>query len=336
MRWVREVVLLPALLAHMRALPSLDQAKPQHAQWFANDVLRVATSQTASCRTSVPLAGVDIKTPGDTPLEWENFTIRRLSGAEQYDHFEEVGNGLLGATLNAPPLVVLECIEEYPRNEQMPLTLPRRVRNMMAALQLYGFDLAGHVAKIEGVPQWLSFGAGRPPLGLPGMPPSWRVLTPEVFAGVVATAALMEKRSIDKPKSTHDLALHRFCSGVARTDDTDAVLDFTIALESLLLPLQANARHNELSYRFRLHGAYYLTDQASERQDMSDRLNALYTMRSRLVHGGKYPTADQIRETRKSARELAQRGLMQAVHGGFPTDKDFIRMVLGAPEEGSE
>ncbi|WP_455354649.1 hypothetical protein [Streptomyces sp. SYSU K217416] len=330
-RWVREVVLLPALLEHMQALPQVDQAEPQHAKWFANEVVQVATTETASYRASVPLSGVDIQTPDGAPIQWENVIIRHLSDLEQGGHFDEVGTrpSSLMALLNAPPLVVLECIEEYPRNEQMPLTLPRRVRSMMAALQLYGFELAGHSARIEGVPKWLSFGAGLPSLGLPGTPQSWKVLTPEVFTGVAATAMCLERWNIDQPKSTHDLTLHRFCSGVARTNDTDAVLDFTIALESLLLPYDANARHSELSYRFRLHGAYYLTDQAGERQEMSKKLNSLYTMRSRLVHGGKYPTPEEISTTRKAARELAQRGLMQAVHGGFPTAEDFTRMALG-------
>ncbi|MFE2704531.1 MULTISPECIES: hypothetical protein [Streptomyces] len=337
-RWVREVVLLPALLEHMQALPQVDQAEPQHAKWFSNEVVRVATTETASYRVSVPLSGIDIQTLDGAPLQWENVTIRYLSDLEQGDHFDEVGTrpSSLMALFNAPPLVVLECIEKYPRNEQMPLTLPRRVRSMMAALQLYGFELAGHSAKIESVPKWLSFGAGLPHLGLPGAPPNWRVLTPEAFVGVAATARCLERWNIDQPKSTHDLALHRFCSGVARTNDTDAVLDFTIALESLLLPYDANARHSELSYRFRLHGAYYLTDEPSQRQEMSKTLNALYTMRSRLVHGGKYPTAEEIRATRQSARELAQRGLMQAVHGGFPTANSFTRMALGLDGDADE
>jgi hypothetical protein len=330
-RWVREVVLLRALLAHMQALPRLDEARPQDAEWFANEVVRVATTETASYRASVPLAGVDIQIPDDAPLQWENVTIRLLSEVEQGDHLDEVGarSHSLLALFNAPPLVVLECNEEFPRNEQMPATLPRRVRSIMAALQLYGFELAGHSARVEMVPKWFSFAAGLPPLGLPGTPSSWRVLTPEVFTAVAATAQCLERWNIDQPKSTHDLALHRFCSGVARTNDTDAVLDFTIALESLLLPYDANARHSELSYRFRLHGAYYLTDGPSERQAMSKALNGLYTMRSRLVHGGKYPTPEEIRTTRKAARELTQRGLMQAVHGGFPTAETFTRMALG-------
>ncbi|MFM9570406.1 hypothetical protein ACKI1I_11640 [Streptomyces turgidiscabies] len=241
-RWAREVVLLPALLEHMQALPRLDQAEPQHAKWFANEVVRVATTEAASYRVSVPLAGIDIQTSGDAPLEWEDVTIRRLSAAEQGDHMEEWGTRSLMVLLHAPPLVVLEYDAEHPRNEQMPIALPRRVRSIMAALQLYGFELAGHSARVEGVPKWFSMGAGLPPLGLPGTPPSWRVLTPEVFTGVTATARCLDRWNIDQPKSTHDLALHRFCSGVARTNDTDAVLDFTIALESLLLPYDANAR----------------------------------------------------------------------------------------------
>ncbi|MEU0941393.1 hypothetical protein ABZ379_01155 [Streptomyces canus] len=88
----------------------------------------MATTAIASYRISVPLSGVDIQAPDGTPLEWENVTVRRLSEVEQGDHFEQTGASSLMALLNAPPLVVLECNEEYRRNEQMPLALPRRVR----------------------------------------------------------------------------------------------------------------------------------------------------------------------------------------------------------------
>jgi hypothetical protein len=41
-------------------------------------------------------------------------------------------------------------------------------------------------------------------------------------------------------------------------------------------------------------------------------------MRSRLVHGGKYPSLDEIKTARDDAQELARRGLLRAVQQGFP------------------
>jgi hypothetical protein len=70
-----------------------------------------------------------------------------------------------------------------------------------------------------------------------------------------------------RPSPPKDLTLHRFFAGVARKGVTDfhpggadrnaadAVLDFTIALEALLLPYDEKARHGDLGYRFRVHGA---------------------------------------------------------------------------------
>ncbi|MGH3607200.1 MAG: hypothetical protein ACRDRD_03820, partial [Pseudonocardiaceae bacterium] len=110
------------------------------------------------------------------------------------------------------------------------------------------------------------------------------------------------------------------------------MLDFTIALEALLLPYDTDARRGDLSYRFRMHGARYLGNDATDRHGMFKRLRDVYDMRSLLVHGGKYPVGDEIREARESARELARIGLLRAVHEGFPTVDMFKQMVLGTDD----
>jgi hypothetical protein len=107
------------------------------------------------------------------------------------------------------------------------------------------------------------------------------------------------------------------------------VLDFTIALEALLLPYDEKARHGDLGYRFRMHGAHFLADETAQRAGLARKLGGIYEVRSRLVHGGKYPSLDEIQTTRGDARELARRGLLRAVHDGFPTAGAFNQMVLG-------
>jgi hypothetical protein len=52
-------------------------------------------------------------------------------------------------------------------------------------------------------------------------------------------------------------------------------------------------------------------------------------MRSRLVHGGKYPSLEEIKTVRDDARELARRGLLRGVQQGFPTAATFNQMILG-------
>lgn len=137
--------------------------------------------------------------------------------------------------------------------------------------------------------------------------------------------------------TTDDLALHRFFAGEARRGTTDllpgladrnaadAILDFTIALEALLLPYDGNARHGDLGYRFRIHGAHFIADSIPERQTTARQLSTIYSMRSRLVHGGRYPTSEEI----KSARDLARRGLLRAVNDSFPDAETFNRRTLG-------
>lgn len=94
---------------------------------------------------------------------------------------------------------------------------------------------------------------------------SWSKLSPVGFKKIQETAARLGGYHIDAPSSERDLALHRFYSGAARTDAADAVLDFVIALESLLLPYDENARLGDLGYRFRMHGAHYLARKRSQR-----------------------------------------------------------------------
>ena len=100
-------------------------------------------------------------------------------------------------------------------------------------------------------------------------------------------------------------------------------------VEALPLPYDEKARHGDLGYRFRMHGAHYLADDPAQRAALARKLRGIYEMRSRLVHGGKYPSLDEIQTTRSDARDLARRGLLRAVHEGFPTAGAFNRMVLG-------
>jgi hypothetical protein len=167
------------------------------------------------------------------------------------------------------------------------------------------------------------------PLNLPRHAGSLRRLTADGLREVVATAHQLEMRhNIHQPTSTQDLALHRFAAGVARGDAADAVLDFTIALEGLLLPYDEDTRRSELAYRFRLHGAHYISDSPGERRDIFNQLRAVYDLRSRLVHGGDYPAPVQIRDIRIVAHDLARRGLLRAVREGFPKAEAFNKMML--------
>jgi hypothetical protein len=102
---------------------------------------------------------------------------------------------------------------------------------------------------------------------------------------------------------------------------TDRGRSRTIALEALLLPYDENARRGDLGYRFRVHGAHYLCEHADERPEVAKQLSRVYEMRSRLVHGAKYPDRVHIRAVHDLAYDFAGRGLLRAVREGFPRQR---------------
>lgn len=328
--WVTRHLVLPALLHHLEELPSVDQADDEAARAFADDVLRVAAATDLHYVIVVPLSGTHLDPAEPGELTEGDTSVRPLSDIEQGALFEERG-GLSPASLGRlePPTLGLEIHASGPRNAQN-LPYGKGAASLVAALQLHGYPVAGSVAIDRTDPAWVFPGGTQVPLVLPGRSDKSAVLTSAGFSAVVATAKLLDRYNIGQPTSPQDLSLHRFVSGTARDNDTDAVLDFTIALEALLLPYDENTRRGDLGYRFRIHGAHYLAEGMGQRQAVAKQLSGIYGMRSQLVHGGKYPDANKIKSTRDTAHDLARRGLLRAVTQGFPSAETFNRAVLGS------
>lgn len=79
------------------------------------------------------------------------------------------------------------------------------------------------------------------------------------------------------------LAVRRYLMGQSRGSFNDRIIDFTIALEAILLPRASN----NISYRFAINGANLLAriDRTSSRRDLFDRFRGAYKIRSKIVHG---------------------------------------------------
>ena len=103
-----------------------------------------------------------------------------------------------------------------------------------------------------------------------------------------------------------------------------------MALEALLLPEDRAVGSVEVAYRFRMHGAHFIADAASERGQLHDDLQKLYRLRSDIVHGGRRVDPRALEAGWRAARILAARGLLKAVHDGFPSAADFRKMLLNA------
>jgi hypothetical protein len=340
--WVARFILLPALQHHLSALPNITDADQAAASAFTDEVLKVAHDSRLRYRLVVPLNGLALDNQ-DGPFTAEGVSIRPVSDTERGDWLGERG-GMSQAFFQAGdlafPEVAVELELSSPRDTALELN-PGPVPSLVGALLLHGYWVAGRFYEVQSEPTWLFPVRQKTPVTVPGIVDGRSVLSTEGFAASLATAKALDKYGITQPQSPKDLALHRFLAGVARQgindflpggadrNAADAVLDFTIALEALLLPYDENARHGDLGYRFRMHGAHFLADERQQRVALARKLGGIYEVRSRLAHGGKYPSLDEIRATRSDARELARRGLLRAVQEGFPTARAFNEMVLG-------
>jgi hypothetical protein len=330
--WTTLHIVLPALRQRLEGLPRLDHADAAAAGAFADEVLRVAHDDQLRYRILVPLSGLDLDVAEGDAISRGHASLRRLSAAEQGEWFEYDERQSVWSLVDMePPQVLLELHVSGPRAAQEILSR-NQASAVVAAFQVHGFPVAGRLAAEYSDPAWVVPAVLRFPLTLPGHAKSESAITSRDFSGVLATANLLAGYNLAQPDSPKDLALHRFVAGLARQNDADAVLDFAIVLEALLLPYDENARRGDIGYRFRVHGAHYLAEDPAQRYGLAKQLSDLYDLRSRLVHGRQYPAPDQIAFTRDSARDLARRGLLRALYEGFPTAEEFNRMVLNLPD----
>jgi hypothetical protein len=143
------------------------------------------------------------------------------------------------------------------------------------------------------------------------------------IASAVELGKLIPEEVFTGPRRRAHVALHRFMLGAAEEQPADALIDYMIALEALLLPGQ-----NELSFRLALYGAYYLGGTQAERRETFERLKTAYALRSTLVHGAGAADPQEIRRSRDDTRDLSQRMLSKALREGWPTDTQLRDLVL--------
>ena len=325
--WTLHHVVLPALRWHLEALPTLSADDRHYSTSFASEVLRVSYDEHLRYQISAPLSGIDLASPHVVMTEGD-ISIRRLSDEEQGEWFmEHEGPPMFTLLGTEPPLVLLELNVAGPRNSQhMPAG--GHMPFLIAALQLHGHEVASKSITEHSQPKWLQPFAVPAVVTLPrrSHPLLPSQLTAESFHSITETAARLSRFDIVQPKTSQDLALHRFISAKSRTNDVDAILDSMIGLEALLVP---GSNPGDISYRFSIHGAHYLADHVSGRESIRGQLRDIYKMRNNFVHGNKYPKHTEIAATRLNAENLLRNGLLRAIYEGFPTPETFAQMLLG-------
>jgi len=135
-------------------------------------------------------------------------------------------------------------------------------------------------------------------------------------------------------KAEWSAALRRFSQMPDRVGIEDRLIDAVIALESILSPEKAE----EISYRFRLRGAWLLgrADRAA-RDSWQGRLKDLYDLRSDLVHGNakklKNIKPEQVRKCLDDASTALTQLLGEVIASGKSHDDWRTKLdneVLGA------
>jgi hypothetical protein len=127
------------------------------------------------------------------------------------------------------------------------------------------------------------------------------------------------------------IAVFRLTSMVQRFDNVDAFIDGVIVWENLF----GTGDTQELSYRVSTNMACVLSDDNAARVPLQAELKKLYTLRSRVVHGGRHLSAAEAGTTRARAQVLTIEAMQRllANHAELVSAKaqDFMAFVLGAP-----
>ncbi|MCA2212591.1 HEPN domain-containing protein [Jidongwangia harbinensis] len=208
---------------------------------------------------------------------------------------------------------------------------------ILLSFALHGYNIGTTFhATVESTPSWLLLGMRRagPPVGLPELvrSESEKAITAAHLNSIDKLAASATIRNMAEAQDAGGFALRRFQLGVGRNNSSDALVDFVVSLESILLREQGDG---EMAHRFRTNGAYLLGSSYEEREDISVRLNKVYGARSRFVHGprpgGKKQqlSSAEIAALSTDARQLATEAILRGIDRGWPDAGDFRRMSLG-------
>lgn len=329
------VLVYEALMRYLSAIASLEVDDTTLALSIADEMVAFASSSDMELTTRVLLACVDTSQP---QMECGPYVLKHLSSEEL---------GMLGthqvSVLQIPPLWPQELpppmsLEPIP-NERIVLEVTARIpkasvfvqdpraQKLVLALELLGHTPCGRGAVVVPRPAWAwrGTGFGIQLMTLPRWPKGSTTIAAEDFKEAVRLAELMPDGVVTNPQSHHDLALQRFALAVARQQASEALVDYVVALEALLLGDQAGP---ELQYRFALNGAIYLAESSDERLALYEDLRQLYSGRSKLVHGSvSYRNLD-LNHLQGVAVRTARTGLMKALTTGWPNPVDFINQLL--------
>jgi Apea-like HEPN len=331
--WLQGALMAPLRHQYLASIVTLDAADPNEATAIATDAVRLLASDEATLVTMLPIGGI---VPVDGDIRLDDVRIRQLTSEEIGEQLAAMAGGharsrrvaLWGwQDLRPCTTAVLEVREQGSKTRQvMGEHLTHRI---VLALQLLGYEVfggrdatawrePGPSVATSGVFLPLAEGGAEQPCSAEKLKEARALaekIPADVFTGGVRHGSI---------------ALHRFHLGATEKSPADAILDFTMALESVLL----QGERAELALRFRLCGAYFLAPHdAAIRREVSLQLQELYKVRSKIVHGGQRGSLESLESVCAQARALTAQTLVKGLQEGWPTRGDLLDPVItGAGE----
>jgi hypothetical protein len=331
-RWILERVLLPATFNYIGGIADVRSPDIALRGVIAASMITLLWSDHLTVVTKIGVAGLitdaDVVTAGHLKVR-ELTAIEKGNVREEGQGRETRGMGLgRHVPRNVPLTHLIEIRARYPRMPQPYFDVDRPTWSTKGALFLNGFGLAGTgTAMSELEPVFVGLRAGGP-VALANVARNPRLLDDATLTDVAADAERLSVIWAPVPRSPSELAIHRFILGCTRDQDVDALVDFVVCLEAILLPDDPESRRSDLSYRFRLHGAYFIAETPGRLRPIWRDLRDLYNSRSRLVHGGGFPDPREIGRETLIARRLAARAVRKGLREGFPDSNYFNSAML--------
>lgn len=345
------LLLRQCLVEYLGSLASLNTDDEGLVDQLASSLIRFSASEFSLHVGRVPLGGLDFD--GDS-ISAGPCTIRRLNPEELghlfwrrhqwfYQHSPiriDLPNPVL-SNVGLDERVVLEVCAWFPKRE--PGTVAPACERLLLAMILNGWDFSGEgFGIVLEEPYWArrrSFGSYSLTMPRQSSGTSPMFVTAEHLSLALNLSELIPEPESGLPASASKIALQRFGLGVGREEPAQAIVDFVVALEALLLPGDETEGARR---RFALNGAVYLGKTAAERRKLYNELLDIYQARSTLVHGTRAGSTSakriwtELASRRRETEELTKRMLRKAVTTDWTSEETFIHALLDDPSVDSQ
>lgn len=326
--WIQKCLLERVRMRYLLSLKSLAHAEADLAALWAGKVLDLVEADEIVSTTLLPVAGLHV----DAPITSGSLTMRPIT----MDEFADLAGDEPAFSLGGGPLrstqfprfvrerAVLEAREARPKRAQDMGGCPL-IHRAVLAFQLMGFDPTGESRAVTFTEPFPLSGIHSNLVLLAAHGES-RTVGQEELDGAVHLARRFPDEVFAAPQSRRAIALARFRTAVTERGKSDAVLDYAIALEAVLLP---ETKDTELRYRFSLFGAWFLGRDREDRARLFKRFESIYDARSSIVHGSWFRKPEELEQVATSARELTAAVLRRALIHDWPIPNSLRQATFG-------